>query len=256
MRRRVLGSRGGRRRLTALAGALTVALGMSVWGAAPASAGGPTSAFLASPETGKAAGLYTTDRKYAQLDSLLLAGTLGAPPKDAMADRRVTVTWLVHDTSPWRVDHIFPATEGTDVWVHRAMNITEPTEGSWHRAPKPERLRALLTDLGVLGRGDDGADLTSFSLAEMYTADGEQGSVPETETGTGTGTETGAPAEGVAAARPAAASGTSEDTDWWWALPGGAAGAVLALTLRPFAARLPLGGRRGEPGPRQELRDA
>jgi hypothetical protein len=227
---------------------LTVALGLLVWGAAPASAGGPTSAFLASPETGKAGGLYASDRRYAQLDSLLQAGTPGTPPKDAMADRRVTVTWLVHDTSPWRVDQIFPVTGGEDVWVHRAMDVTERTDGSWHRAPNPERLRALLADVGVLSEGDAGADLSSFPLREVYTAGGEQGSVPETETE--------APVEGAAAPRPVAASGTGEDTDWWWALPGGAAGAVLALTLRPFVTRVPLGGRRDGPGPRQELRDA
>jgi hypothetical protein len=48
-----------------------------------------------------------------------------------------------------------------------------------------------------------------------------------------------------------------DGTDWWWAIPGAAAGAGLALVLRPFAVRLPLNRwRKGrEPGPRQELRD-
>ncbi|WP_409470113.1 hypothetical protein [Streptomyces sp. HC307] len=249
MRRRVLGSKGGWRRLTALAGALTVTLGMFVWGAAPASAGGPTSAFLASPATGETAGLYYSDREYTQLDSLLQAGMLGKPPKDAMVDRRITVTWLVHDTSPWRVDWIFPVTDGKDVWVHRSMSITEPTRGSWHLAPNPERLRALLTDLNMLGKPDGDEDLSAFSLGETYATDGQDGTTTETVPAE--------PAEGPAAPQSAAtASRMSDDTDWWWALPGGAAGAVLALTLRPFATRLPLGGRRGEPGPRQELLDA
>ncbi len=54
-----------------------------------------------------------------------------------------------------------------------------------------------------------------------------------------------------------AAQDKGDDTDGWWAIPGAGAGAVLALALRPFAARLPLGRwrRRREPGPRQELRD-
>ncbi|MBC2901392.1 hypothetical protein H4N64_07185 [Streptomyces sp. PSKA01] len=224
-------------------------VGMLVWGAAPASAGGPTSAFLVSPATGEAAGLYYSDREYTQLDSLLQAGTLGAPPKGVMADRRITVTWLIHDTSPWRIDGIFPVVGGGDVWVHRSMSLTESSKDSWHRAPNPERLRALLKDLGMLGKGDGGEDLTAFSLREMYTSTGEDGTA--TETGASTAASAAAPAP-----RPSAASGTSEDTDWWWALPGGAAGAVLALTLRPLATRLPLGRRKGEPGPRQELLDA
>ncbi|MGH1555107.1 hypothetical protein ACRAWF_34080 [Streptomyces sp. L7] len=48
-----------------------------------------------------------------------------------------------------------------------------------------------------------------------------------------------------------------DGTDWWWAIPGAAAGAVLALVMRPFALRLsPNRWRKGrEPEPRQELRD-
>jgi hypothetical protein len=53
----------------------------------------------------------------------------------------------------------------------------------------------------------------------------------------------------------AQSTGSGDGTDWWWALPGAAAGAVLALVLRPFAARLPLARLQGEAGPRQELRD-
>lgn len=97
----------------------------------------------------------------------------------------------------------------------------------------------------MLGKSDGGEDLSAFSLREMYTITEESGPAPEAA----------APAEAAPAPRPAA-SRTSEDTDWWWALPGGAAGAVMALTLRPFATRLPLGGRKGESGPRQELLDA
>ncbi|WAZ23645.1 hypothetical protein STRCI_005000 [Streptomyces cinnabarinus] len=226
-------------------------LAMIVWGAAPAAAGGPTSAFLASPTTGETAGLYYSDRDYAELESLLRAGTLGAPPKDVMADRRVTVTWLVHDTSPWRVDVIFPVAGGKDVWVQRAMNITEPTENSWHRAPAPAELRSLLTDLGVLGKPEGVEELSAFSLREVYEADRESGVAAEPAPGSESGS-----AEKAAAPRSVAAAQPEDGTDWWWALPGAAGGAALALFLRPFAARVPWGGRGRDAGPRQELLDA
>ncbi len=48
-------------------------------------------------------------------------------------------------------------------------------------------------------------------------------------------------------------------TDWWWAAPGLAAGAVLALVLRPYALRGAAAVRdrrnRDDDGPRQQLLD-
>ncbi|GLW44973.1 hypothetical protein Stsp02_06350 [Streptomyces sp. NBRC 14336] len=247
MRGRVRGGTGVGRRLAALTGALTVTLGMWVWGAAPASAGGPTSAFLSSPATGETAGLYYSDREYTELDSLLEAGALGAPPDGAVADRGITVTWLIHDTEPWRIDRIYPVTRGEDVWVYRSMELTDQTKGSWHRASEPERLRELLVDVGVMGEPAGGEDLSAFSLREMYRSTQEDGPVAEPSAPT------------TPSPRPLESARAGEDTDWWWALPGGAAGAALALTARPLAGRLGLGGRKGGPGeqgPRQELLDA
>ncbi|MEV0176705.1 hypothetical protein AB0I00_37045 [Streptomyces sp. NPDC050803] len=218
------------------------------WGAAPASAGGPTSALLVSPESGRTTGLYYSDREYGQLDSLLQAGTLGKPPEDARAERQISVTWLIHDTSPWRIDRIYPVTDGTDVWVHQTMNITEPTKGSWYRVPQPDRLRALLTDLDMLGKVAPGDVSSPFSLREVYETAADAAVAP----GAAQSTE---PADTAAPAPREQASGAGDRTDWWWALPGAAAGAALALVLRPFAVRLPFSGVRGEPGPRQELRD-
>ncbi|CCK27951.1 hypothetical protein BN159_3572 [Streptomyces davaonensis JCM 4913] len=210
--------------------------------------------FLVSPETGETAGLYYADREYAQLESLLQAGTLGAPPRDVMADRRVTVTWLVHDISPWRIDSVFPVAGGKDVWVHRSMNITEPTKDSWHRAPDPARLRTLLAGLGVLGKPEGGEELSAFSLREMYETDGAGGGATEPESGSGPGSGSGSTEEASPSRSVAAPS--EDGTDWWWALPGAAGGAALALVLRPFVTRAPWGGGRGrEAGPRQELLD-
>lgn len=72
--------------------------------------------------------------------------------------------------------------------------------------------------------------------------------------GAGSGTE-----QGTEQQRAAVAAGDGS-TDWWWAIPGLAAGAVLALVLRPLASRLPRPPFRrdgGEPeaGPRQQLLD-
>lgn len=202
--------------------------------------------FLVSPETGRTAGLYYSDREYGRLDSLLRAGSFRAPPEGVRADRRITLTWLVHDTSPWRIDWIFPVSEGEDVWVRRAMIPSDPTTPSWHRAADPGPLRALLSDLDLLDRPDSGEDLSAFSLRDVYRDD----SVAEAQAEPTEPVE----AETAPALRSTAAARSDDDTGWWWALAGGAAGAALALVLRPFAARLPLGGR-GEPGPRQELRD-
>ncbi|WP_282700830.1 hypothetical protein [Streptomyces sp. CC219B] len=244
MRRQVRGKGG---RLTAWAGALALTLALLGWGAAPASAGGPTSAFITSPTSGEAAGLYYSDQRYNELESLLQAGTLGKPPRDATAVRQIHVTWLIHDTDPWRVDWIYPVAEGTDVWVQRTVNITESTGNSWHLAPDPGRLRALLSDLGVMGEiaPEDGG--APFSLREVYTSGAE--------TAVTAGSPEPVAEETVTAVSGTSAAGTGDGTDWWWALPGAAAGATLALVLRPFAVRLPWSGARGEPGPRQELRD-
>ncbi|MFE0672866.1 hypothetical protein [Streptomyces sp. NPDC058867] len=143
-------------------------LGLLWWAAAPAAAGGPTSAFLGSPETGEAAGLYSSDREYERLDSLLSAGRPGTPPKGAAADRSVTVTWLAHDVSPWRIDRIFPVTEGGDVWWYRSAEVADPADGGWHRVPDPGPLRTLLTEVGVLDGPEDAEDLTDFPLREVY----------------------------------------------------------------------------------------
>ncbi|MER6675810.1 hypothetical protein [Streptomyces sp. NPDC000983] len=262
MRGRGIGEESGSRRPAALAGALAVTLGMLLWGAAPAAAGGPTSAFLASPETGETAGLYYSDREYGRLDSLLAAGRPALPPEDVTADRHITVTWLIHDTSPWKVDRIFPATEGEDIWVYRSADTTEPARGDWQRVPDPGPLRTLLTEVGMLGEPDTGEDLTAFPLRETYPAGGVAEDPAEPAADEPTATEAPVTGASVTGGAEASGSGSGGGTGWWWALPGAAVGGVLALVLRPFAARLPLGagairGAAARPGggpPREEPR--
>ncbi|GAA4068326.1 hypothetical protein GCM10022233_50130 [Streptomyces shaanxiensis] len=185
---------------------------------------------LVSPESTETASLYYSDKDYVELGQLLDApgtGTRDKPPEaDLTAARQVNVTWMIHDVTPWRLDQVFPLDDGRDVWIHTAANLDRTRNGTWHRADHPTQLRALLKGLGLMGKAS--AD-TAANAAE---------------------------ATEVTEASPARATRSGGATDWWWALPGAAAGAVLALFLRPYVARLPLDRlRRGEPGPRQELRD-
>ncbi|GGX33670.1 hypothetical protein [Streptomyces chartreusis] len=247
-----------------MTGALAAALALLVWGAAaPASAGGPTSVLLVSPESTETASLYYSDKEYGQLERLLGSAALGTrnkPPEAALeAARQINVTWMVHDVSPWRLDRVYPVDDGKDVWIHTASDLGSTTNGTWHRAHQPSKLRALLSKLGLMGKAsseggaaifppdeeasgtDNGAQDSPSAADETTSAASGSGSGPGTESGSGAGS--------------ASASASSDGTDWWWALPGAAAGAVLALALRPLALRLPLDRLRGEPGPRQELRD-
>ncbi len=61
----------GVRRLTAAAAALTAALALIVWAASPASAGGPTSVLVVSPESQETASAYCSDKAYSELERLL-----------------------------------------------------------------------------------------------------------------------------------------------------------------------------------------
>jgi hypothetical protein len=228
---------------------LTVALALMVWGASSASAGGPTSVLVTSPSAEKAEALYYSDERYGELGQLLgLAdrGSVDEPPEAELARAyQINVTWLAHDTSPWRMDRVFPVeSEPQVVWIHTAAQIPETQNGYWHRAERPEQLRALLKNLGMKGRAS-GEGYTGV-FPGPWQSQTPAAAAPEAQSDTAT----------LRTAR----SASEDDTEWWWALPGAAAGAVLALTLRPLAARRPWERLRREtearePGLRQELRD-
>ncbi|MFD3498518.1 hypothetical protein ACFWWT_34380 [Streptomyces sp. NPDC058676] len=230
-----------------MTGALAVALALMLWGASSASAGGPTSVLVVSPQSTETAALYYSDEEYGELEQLL--GTPGTgvrdkpPEADLMAARQINVTWMAHDVSPWRLDRVFPLTDADEVWIHTAANLPETVNGHWHRARHPGQLRALLKDLGVMGK-TSGQGSSAIFPAPWQTS----------ETGSDAGVDT-TDSVADAAVAPAAQDGPGEGTDWWWVLPGAAAGAVLALVLRLFATRMPWDRWRPEPGPRQELRD-
>ncbi|MFF3877675.1 hypothetical protein [Streptomyces sp. NPDC001978] len=210
-----------------MTGVLIVLLGFLLGAASSAVAGGPTSVLVTSPQSGEATALYYSDEEYGQLQGLLGpegTGSRDKPPEMEQADaRQINVTWLAHDISPWRLDRVFAADASAHtVWIHTAANVTETPNGYWHRAEHPAQLRALLKKLGVLGKGKGDAG----GYTGIFPAPWQSDSPGDTATGEPTTTYA------------SVSTGTEGDgTDWWWAIPGAAAGAALALVLRPVVAR-------------------
>ena len=180
----------------------------------PASAGGPTSALLSVPGEGRTASLYFTDSEYEQLAGLVDVGassTVDESGADHVAWPSVTVTWLVHDVEPWRVDRIYLGGEhGPWIATQEVLGDSTPIWDSpvtWHQPTGGKELTQLLNSLGV---GQIG-----------------QAAQPATQV------ESGAPApESV---EPAAAAPTATDTSdtsardrAWWGLGGLAGGVLLA----------------------------
>ncbi len=239
------GWKGRVRQLTAGVGAVAAALALALWGASPASAGGPTSVLVVSAESEETASLYYSDKAYGELERLLDPvgeGTRERPPEAVSASARmITVSWLVHDVTPWRVDRVFLGEMGQDVWIHTASQFTETPEGLWHRAKDAANVHKFMFDLGVMGE-------TTGSPAAIYPAPWEKlsGRAAADQDGDGA----------TASPEPRAAAATGGGTDWWWAIPGVVAGAGAAMVLRPYVTGWPrLGRRKDDPGPRQELLD-
>jgi len=188
----------------------------------PATAGGPTSALLSVPGEGRTASLYYTDAAYEELSELLgvtsVSGVSGAEDTSGVGHESgmgVTVTWLIHDVTPWRVDRIYLGGVGAP-WV--ATQLMDSETGSiwdspvvWHQPAAGKELALLLDKLGVgQTRGAGGTD-------EPVPPVGPAPAVP-------------APDEPAAAAPADDSSGTSAGDDRvWWGLGGVAAGVLLAV---------------------------
>ncbi|MFG3367939.1 hypothetical protein ACIPWY_28345 [Streptomyces sp. NPDC090032] len=244
------------RKVTALAVALTAALAAMLLCASGASAGGPTSVLVVSPESGQSSSLYFSDKKYGPLESLLGEPDQGRreePPGLGIGvGRQLNVTWLLHDVLPWRVDRVYPDSPGTkDVWIHTATHVPDSYNGYWHKARKPAELRALLKDLGVMGERSQKGGSPIFPVP-WQTPDRSKEAL-------GGAPAPGSRGVGQSAAERASAARSDDGVDWRWAIPGLAAGGALALGLRPLAGGLSRrhrsGGAPPDPEPRQQLID-
>ncbi|MFD4830957.1 hypothetical protein ACFWPV_14055 [Streptomyces uncialis] len=234
--------------------------------ASPAVAGGATSVLLVSPESAEATALHHSDKRYRELELLLpdLAEAGRAEP-DAGAEldgrRHINITWMAHDVNPWRLDKIYPSSGSTGLWIQ--MTVDPPsTKSRWHKAESPAALLRLLKSLGLMG------PLSRDATSGMHPETVEDGSATQKELTSGAPNgESAATGKDGTHIAPVSSTGPGLTENWWWAMPGLVAGALLALLLRPLAPRLrtsassrmpesmPFRRRPGEEGPRQELRD-
>ncbi len=121
----------------------------------PASAGGPTSALLSVPGQARTASLYYTDDAYDQLAGLVDVGASGTVDRSGEthdSGTTVTVTWLIHDVEPWRVDRIYLGADGpwiaTQEMAGGATSIWD-SPVIWHQPTDGKALIGLLDSLGV-----------------------------------------------------------------------------------------------------------
>ena len=168
------------RRCRAALTALMLAL-LSLLVAGPAQAGGPTSVLLVVPGVGQTASLYTGDADYDTLARTVGAfsdtGTVGKVDSTGAEHATVpgvTLTWLIHDTSVWRVDRVYLDAEGGP-WISTQVDHTgsgniwnEPPV--WHTPVDAKLLAALLHRLGVDGSTSPGQQEVTTGVDTPVTA--------------------------------------------------------------------------------------
>ena len=209
----------------------------SLLSAGTASAGGPTSALLVSPGEQYATALYYSDPEYGQLQELLgEAPAAGASTASQPADtgsNYVTITWLIHDVSIWRIDRVFLPANGEPLIVTQEMwddqgNATGMFPGQdgndtavHHRSADPAALISLLTKLGLVDAGSsDPADNAAQPAAASDLVAADSALVAEISAPEPTADPAGAPA--------------------WWVLAGlvvGIAGCALTIRFIPAVRR-------------------
>ena len=126
------------RRVHLVRAALTAALlSVAALTAAPAAAGGPTSALLSIPGAGSTASLYYTDPEYDELANLVGVSEPSGTFETELSGGHesgpgITITWLIHDVQPWRVDRVYLG--GKDgPWISTQIMPTAPPRSG--RAP-------------------------------------------------------------------------------------------------------------------------
>jgi hypothetical protein len=182
---------------------LTALLGLTGWACAAGSAyaGGPTSVLLANTGRARVHALYTTDSTYHRLLAAVGDAEVGDSTEPSWVPEdvkdAVTLTWLVHDVTVWRVDSVV-LTLDDGIWVGTVVGVTGegnlntgPSRG--HRAEDDKGLTAVLSAAGLLGerakpRGDSPTSTaptstTPASTAPPPTADGTSAAATVTAPG-------------------------------------------------------------------------
>lgn len=131
---------------------------------APAHAGGPTSVLITEPGSGRASALYYESSEYRELDRLLQEGEPVAAPDGQLGRASYTVTWMVHDVAPWRLQFVHPDASGGPLVATRAMDhrgrMSERV--SWMRLADGRAVTQLLEQaLSASGRDASAAEAPS-----------------------------------------------------------------------------------------------
>jgi hypothetical protein len=224
--------------LVLLVSAVAVLLPVAVAG--PATAGGPTSVLMSSPALGRTSSLYTDDAGYQALADYVSAfesgtGRTGVPTAHAVGNG-ITLTWLIHDVSVWRVDRIYiDAMSGPWIATQEAVGDTPDIWSApvrWHRSDQPKALVALLAAHGLT----DGSALPSGTVSDVTAgADVVAGSGESTGSDESTGSGADEP---VRAAEPAVPTGPAGLAPWVALVvgllvgAGATAGGALVLARR------------------------
>lgn len=202
--------------------------------AAPASAGGPTSALLVAPDS-NAVGLYNSDPEYEELSALVDSDD---QVKSSGNDRYgphaegpfITVTWMIHDVQVWRVDRIYYEADGGP-WIYTIENqYNKQTTGVWHRSPHTDRLTELLQQLNLTD-GEYAGPLVPPAFADEQASLDSPDSSGEVKESADSRDHTNE------AAAPAASKTEPPTTDddgaarWWWAGGGVLTGLLVAAAI-------------------------
>lgn len=203
----------------------------------PAQAGGPTSVLVTNQSLGRATALVYSDSRYGDLERLLTDTTAVHQPAGFPNGDSLTVTWLAHDIHVWRTHYVLlDADGGPLVATTNPTAAGEDAEPIWARIDDAPALKAVLSELGMIGKAKPG--MATDSGAAAGAAD-RAAARPASA------------ADGDAAAEPE--SSWFALTGWRWTLPGLLAGLLVGLAIVP--ARRLVGRRSGQPGERHQLID-
>ena len=173
-----------------------VAALLPVAAAGPAAAGGPTSVLMSSPALGRTSSLYTADAGYQALADYVDAfGTdssgSGGPDAHAVGNE-ITLTWLIHDVSVWRVDRIYVDAAGGP-WIATQQVLGGDTDiwsapVQWHRSAQAKALVALLAAHGLTDGSELPADSATDVTGGQYVAENPSATGSGETAGESTGT--------------------------------------------------------------------